>query len=262
MKTFKKNMEVIINTVDTEKLPGYKRLITEEYWKISDDQFPQVVEDVLVNVKEGNIELVDMVKLFIYFSYFVKKDLINYNIKTIKTIFFEGMNVASLKCKYYPNAKEELDEVVANREDDDINEILKHFYSINNMLKDKMYKEQAEDILKCIPMKMDNFYEKFDKQAMNIPIFKYYDPHQLFQRISCASNEDIVQIKEKLMERAKKYKSELKSEITNFKKLKEIIDEYVKEKNINIKMIMLDEFAKQLDEIIKIYSESKEEILN
>lgn len=41
MKIFKKNMEVIRNTIDTDKLPGYKRLITEEYWKISDDQFPR-----------------------------------------------------------------------------------------------------------------------------------------------------------------------------------------------------------------------------
>ena len=39
MKVFKRDMEAIINTVDTDKLPGYKRLLTEEYWKISDDQF-------------------------------------------------------------------------------------------------------------------------------------------------------------------------------------------------------------------------------
>ena len=38
MKTFKNDMEMIIQTIDTEKLPGYKRLLTEEYWKISDDQ--------------------------------------------------------------------------------------------------------------------------------------------------------------------------------------------------------------------------------
>ena len=40
--------------------------------------------------------------------------------------------------------------------------------------------------------------EKFDKECMEIPIFKYFDSFQLFQRISCASNEDIVLIKEKL----------------------------------------------------------------
>ena len=41
MKTFKKDMEVIINTVDKEKLPSYKRLLTEEYWKIPDEQLFQ-----------------------------------------------------------------------------------------------------------------------------------------------------------------------------------------------------------------------------
>src|SRR5699024_5775565 len=35
-RKFKEDMEDIINTVDTEKLPGYKRLLTEEFWKISD----------------------------------------------------------------------------------------------------------------------------------------------------------------------------------------------------------------------------------
>lgn len=67
-------METIINTIDTEKLPGYKRLLTEEYWKISDDQFPGVIEEVIEDVKEGNVKLLDTVKLFIYFTYFVKKD--------------------------------------------------------------------------------------------------------------------------------------------------------------------------------------------
>ena len=251
MKTFKKNMEVIINTIDTEKLPGYKRLITEEYWKISDDQFPGVVEDVLASVKKGEIELIDMVKLFIYFSYFVEKKLIEYAIKTIKNIFFEGMNIASLKGTYYPNAKEELDEILEEKQNSNILEIVNHFHSINEMLRDKMYKEQAEDLFKCIPMKMDNFYEKFDREAMNKPVFKYYDMHQMFQRISCASNEDIVQIKEKLTERAKKNKEVVKLEIPNLISLKQIINEYIKGKAINIKIVMLEEFAKQLDEIIK-----------
>ena len=34
MKLFKENMDTIRNTVDTENLPSYKRLLTEEYWKI------------------------------------------------------------------------------------------------------------------------------------------------------------------------------------------------------------------------------------
>src|SRR5699024_10891445 len=94
MKIFKKDMETIRNTIDTENLPGYKRLLTEEYWKISDDEFENVIESIIEDVKEGTIELVDMVKLYAYFSYFSKKHLIKYDIKTLKSLFFNGMNLS------------------------------------------------------------------------------------------------------------------------------------------------------------------------
>ena len=47
MKTFKANMEVIGKTVDVAKIKGYKRLLTEEYWKIADDEFENVIEEIL-----------------------------------------------------------------------------------------------------------------------------------------------------------------------------------------------------------------------
>lgn len=74
MKVFKQDMETIINTVDTDKLPAYKRLLTEEYWKISDDQFENVINEIMEDVKSGKIELIDIVKIFAYFDYFIKKD--------------------------------------------------------------------------------------------------------------------------------------------------------------------------------------------
>ena len=117
-----------------------------------------------------------------------------------------------------------------------------------------MYTEKANDVLKAIPMKMETFYEKFDNECMEIPILKYYDPHQLFQRISCASNEDIMGIKEKLLERARKYTKELKPELKNLKKLKEIIEQYLKGKEITIKTVMLVELQKDLETIIELLS--------
>ena len=76
-------------------------------------------------------------------------------------------------------------------------------------------------------MKMELFYDKFDKECMKVPIFKYYDVFQMFQRISCASNEDIVTIKEKLLDRAKKHGEELQDELSNLKKLKQVMDDYI-----------------------------------
>ena len=130
---------------------------------------------------------------------------------------------------------------------------MKHFNNLNNQLLEKMYKEKAEAIFKCIPMKMENFYEKFDRECMNVPILKYYDMYQLFQRISCASNEDIVLIKEKLINRADKYTKEIEPEMPNIKLLKQIIDEYLKDKDQSIKIVMLNDFSNSLGYILDKY---------
>ena len=250
MKLFKENMETIRNTVDTENLPAYKRLLTEEYWKISDDEFEAVIEEILGDVKEGKIRLIDMVKIFAYFSHFSRKGLIEYDLKTLKSIFFNGMNIASLSSEYCSNIEEELGKIAIEEVKEDMEEILKHFHKLNDQLLDKMYKEKAEEIMKCIPMKMEQFYEKFDKECMEIPIFKYYDPFQLFQRISCASNEDIVLIKEKLLDRAAQYPKKIGPEMKNIKQLKQVIDDYLKGKEPTIKIVMLKEFSQSLGYIL------------
>jgi len=108
-------------------------------------------------------------------------------------------------------------------------------------------------------MKMEMFYDRFDKECMTVPIFKYYDSFQTFQRISCASNEDIVTIKEKLVDRAKRAHKELESETVNLKKLKQIMDDYIEGKLPSIKIVLLQDFSNELGNILKSYDTEKRE---
>ena len=250
MKLFKQDMETIRNTVDINNLPGYKRLLTEEYWKISDDEFGDVINSALEDVKEGNIELIDIVKIYAYFSYFSKKGLIKEDLKVLKVIFFNGMNIASLKSNYCDNVDEELSKIAIDEWQEDMDDILKHFNNLNSQLLDKMYKERAEEVFKCIPMRMEQFYEMFDRQCMDVPIFKYYDPFQLFQRISCASNEDIVLIKEKLINRADKYPKQVEAESKNLKQFKQVLDNYLEGKDTSIKIVTLKDFSNAIEYIL------------
>ena len=254
MKVFKQDMEAIINTVDTDKLPAYKRLLTEEYWKISDDQFNGVILEIIEDVKAGKIELINVVKLFAYFAHFVRKGLIDYDMKTIKSVFLNGMNICSLNSTYCPNVEEELASLAIEEDrTDDMEEILKYFNSINEKLKERMYKEKAEEIFKYIPMKMEQFYDRFDKECMKVPIFRYYDVFQMFQRISCASNEDILTIKEKLLDRAKRNGEKLQEELPNLKKLKQVMDDYIDGKEPTIKLVILQDFTNELGNILREY---------
>ena len=258
MKTFKKDMEDIINTVDTDKLPGYKRLLTEEYWKISDDQFPNVISEVLESVKKGEIQLIDLIKIYTYFVYFVKKGLVDYDMQTINSVFLNGMNVSSITSEYCEDAEEEIKQMSFDENMPEMQEILNRFRDLNNQLKDKMYRVKADTIFKNIPMKMEKFYDLFDKECMDIPIFKYSDPYQIFQRISCASNEDIVTIKEKILDRAKRNAKILLPELNNMYKLKQVVDDYISGKAPNIKVVMLQDFSEALKEIIEKYNKEKE----
>ena len=254
MKALKKDMEAIINTIDTEKLPGYKRLLTEEYWKISDEQFPGIIEEVLEDVKKGKLKLIEITKLFAYYSYFIKRGLVEKDIKEVKQIFMNGMDIAYKTSVYCDNVEEELSRIgIDNTSSQEMEEILNYFTVLNSKLEEKMYKEKADDIFKCIPIKMELFYDRFDNECMEFPIFKYYDAYRMFQRITCASNEDIVRIKEVLIDRAKKNTDKLKEEYNFMKQLKKALEDYCRGKDTNIKIVMLKEFYRDLGIVIDLY---------
>ena len=164
------------------------------------------------------------------------------------------MNISSLTSNYCKNVEEELDKVAVLEHDEDMEEILRHFNQLNAKLKEKMLIQKADEIFKCIPMKMDVFYDRFDKECMKEPIFKFYDPFQIFQRLSCASNEDIMTIKEKLLNRVNLYKEKIEPEMENLMKVKQIIDDYTESKENSIKMVMLKDFSKGLEIILDKYN--------
>ena len=262
MKLFKEELEAVNASPKTKKVPSYKKILVEEYWKLPDEQFTKIVEETLEEVQKGEIELIDVVKLFEYLVYFSKSGLIRNDVPTLKTVFLNGMNLSSLHSKYCPNVDEELGKVIIRDEEkylnEDLTDVMVRFDELNNQLLEKEYREKADEIFKYIPMKMEQFYERFDKECNNIPILKYYDPFQVFQRISCASNEDIVAIKEKIVKRAKDNPKVLKEELLNLSKLKRLMDEYINGKDITIKVVLMKEFSRELGEIVEISSEDEE----
>lgn len=251
MKIFKKDMEEVEAVSKVRKnIPAYKQLLTEEYWKIPDDKFFDISNEALEDIKAGNVELIDIVKLFSYFVYFSKNNLISYDVKTLKSMFLNGMNLSTLHSSYCDNVNEELDKVAIKDYSEEMNDIIRQFNVFNDKLLEKYMKEKADEVFKNIPMKMDKFYEEFDKECMDVPIFKYYDAYQIFQRISCTANEDTVIIKERMVKRAKENPELISEEYPNLKMLKQLIDDYVKGKETTIKIVILKDFSKELETIL------------
>ena len=178
MKLLKNDMAEIQNTGENRNVPAYKRLLTEEYWKIPDEEFLKVINDIIKEIKSGKVELIELVKLYSYFSYFSSKKLIPYESETIKKIFEDSMDLVAQKSEYYEIKKDEFTEFALVQNQKDMQKILNKFYEINESLKEKAFGKKAEEIFKCIPMKMEQFYDRFDKECMEIPIFRYYEPRK------------------------------------------------------------------------------------
>ncbi len=251
MKLFKKDMEESeLSSGGEKEMPAYKKILVEEYWKIPDEKFFEVVYEALEDVKKGNLQLIEIAKLFVYYIYFYNNNLISYDLKTLKEDFITGMNLAVTHSRYFPNVREELEKISIYNNSDDINDVVSSFNQLNDELLEKEYEIKAEEIFKNIPMKMEQFYERFDNECMDVPIFKYYDPYQILQRISCATNEDIVIIKERMIKRAKQHPDILKEEMKNMNSLKRMITDYLKGKDTTIKTVIMKGFVKDLDQII------------
>lgn len=251
MKLFKKDMEEAeLSSGGEKEMPAYKKILVEEYWKIPDEKFFDVIYEALEDVKKGRLQLIEIAKLFVYYIYFYNNNLISYDLKTLKEDFITGMNIAVTHSRYFPNVREELEKISIYNNSDDINDVVSSFNQLNDELLEKEYEIKAEEIFKNIPMKMEQFYERFDAECMDIPIFKYYDPYQILQRISCATNEDIVIIKERMIQRAKQHPDILKEEMKNMNSLRRMITDYLKGKDTTIKTVIMKGFAKDLDQII------------
>ena len=251
MKLFKEDMEAAEKTFSGEReIPAYKRILTEEYWKIPDDKFFNIVYEALDDVKSGNLELLDIVKLYVYYVYFMKNNLITYEIKTLKEDFITGMKLSVVHSRYVEDINQELEKISIFSLTDDLNDVIDEFNKLNMQLLEQDYKMKADEIFKLIPMKMEKFYERFDKECMEVPIFKYYDPYQMFQRISCAPNEDIVIIKDRLLKRAKLHPEIAEQEAKSMKGFKQMIDDYLKGKDVTIKTVILKGFSKDISNIL------------
>ena len=179
----------------------------------------------------------------------------------IKDRFLKGMDKSILKSKYCRNVKDELSNLgieLSNELRLSMGEIVVRFTKLNDMIYEAEMKALSENVFKNIPMKMELFYDLFEKECMDIPIFKYYEPLQMFQRITNASNEDIITIGDKLIERAIKNKEILYCENEFMEKLVILLNTSIANKRNKIKTVMIESFIQRINEIIEINKKMKE----
>ena len=249
MKIFRDDMEAIVSQETKGHISSYKRLLTEEYWKIEDNEFNQVITETLEDVKAGKLQLVEYLKLYVIFNFFIQKGLMDIDMEFLKLTFINGMNMAAATSKYCSNAESYLEGLDIEMDDENIGYIYEHFNNLNLQTKEKEYIDVAKEFFEMIPDKVDRLAEVFAEKHLDVPIMKYYNMNTLFERILLLNNEDVVLFKDLIIARYNKI-TDLENEERNIRLLKQTMEEYIRGKIPTIKVVLLEDFIRALDKIL------------
>ena len=249
MKIFRDDMEAIVSQETKGYISSYKRLLTEEYWKIEDNEFNQVITETLEDVKAGKLQLVEYLKLYVIFNFFIQKGLMDIDMEFLKLTFINGMNMAAATSKYCSNAESYLEGLDIEMDDENIGYIYEHFNNLNLQTKEKEYIDVAKEFFEMIPDKVDRLAEVFAEKHLDVPIMKYYNMNTLFERILLLNNEDVVLLKDLIIARYDKI-TDLENEERNIRLLKQTMEEYIRGKIPTIKVVLLEDFIRALDKIL------------
>ena len=249
MRTFKDDMETIVAQENREQMPSYKRLLTEDYWKIADSEFNKVITETLEDVKAGKLQLAEYFKLYVIFNFFIQKNLIDIDSEYLKLTFVNGMNLAAATSKYCKDIDAYMSGTNLIDMDDNITYMLEHFNNLNLQTKEKEYIEISKEMFEMVPDKMDKLSDIFAEEHLDVPIMKYYNMNTLFERILLLENEDVVLLKDLITARYEKVK-DIENEERNIRLLKQTMEEYIRGKVPTIKVILMQDFIKTLDMIL------------
>ena len=249
MKIFRDDLENIVSEESKGKLPSYKRLLTEDYWKIEDSDFNTVITETLEDIKAGKLQLAEYLKLYVIFNFFIQKGLLDIDQEYLKLTFINGMNVAAANSKYCKNIDGYLDGLNIEESDDNIQYIFEHFNNLNLQTKEKEYIDISKELFEMIPDKMERLSEVFAEKHIDIPIMKYYNMNTLFERMLLLENEDLVLLKDLFIARYEKV-PDIENEDRNIRLLKQTMEEHMRGKVPTIKLVLIEEFIKVLDKIL------------
>ncbi len=249
MKIFRDDMESIASDESRGHMPSYKRLLTEDYWKIEDNEFQQVVAETLDDVKSGKLQLVEYLKLYVILNFFVQKGLYDIDMEFLKLTFVNGMNAAAATSKYCDNVENYLSGIEIEKDDENIEYIYEHFNNLNLQTKEKEYINISKEFFEMIPDKIERLSEVFSEKHLDVPIMKYYNMNTLFERMMMLNNEDVVLFKDLMVARYDKV-ADIENEERNLRLLKQTMEEFIRGKVPTIKIVLLEDFIKALDKIL------------
>ena len=256
-KIFKENMDEATNSYKDSKEDQnkkYTKLLTGDYWKLSDFDFDILWKQAIEEVKLGQVEFSEHVKLFAIFKYLISIELINYPITELKQNFILGMQLSAAdnleKIESNNNKFTDID-TNYDTDDRDIWEIKEEYLETKESAIEELAYKKAGELFKCLPNDLPEFYRQIMGDYKNLPVFSKYDMDSLYEKLLLTPNYDLYNIINMVQVRYKDNKNLLEKDAKNLRKLCDIIRKNKVSKEKTIKFALLDNLATNIEKILK-----------
>jgi hypothetical protein len=253
-KIYRENMNYATNTYNISrenKIKYYTKILNGEYWKYSDFDFDILWQQVIDEIKFGNVDFKEHVKLFAIFKYLIDTGLIKYPLSELKHTFELGMQISATK-----NISELFDSEIDinidyDIEDKEIKDMKERYMEVKNKAIQEIASKNASDLFKMLPNNITEFYKKIVGEFSKIPVFSKYDMDDLYSKLELTPNYDLYNIINMMTERYKNNENLFREDYKNLKKLCEIIHKNKVDKDKSIKQALLENLAYAIEKISK-----------
>ena len=226
----------------------YMTILNGEYWKLSDFDFDTLSKEVLDELKSGEVDFKEHVKLFCIYKYLINSGLVDITIAELKREYKLGMQISATKCQNIDSIENDTN-FDYNDDDKDIEWAINQYNKVKEKAINEKAAENAADLFKNLPNNIQDFYKDIVGKYQNLPIFSKYDMDDLYSKLKLTPNYDLYNIINMFQIRYKDKKELFKTDFENLKKLCDIIDKNKVSKDKTIKQALLENISNTLKQI-------------
>jgi len=257
-EVFEQEMNDIVSKSD-DSIPNHERFLRGDIWDFSDEEFFEVEKQTYEKLVNGEVHFVLYLRAFTLYRYLIEKGLVQKEVRDVKNELMLGLDLAAKKAEYYEKMDSFFIGTEIKPDDHDLKEIKDKLIEINRALKHKKEEKEVQELMETMTSNFQKFLMNMQDKYFYLPVFSYYNVNELFEKILSLSNSDKLSLVQLLENRYRLSGGDVKLylDLDNLKLLRDKIDEYVSEKKITPKIVLL----KELSETILKISATLEELV-
>lgn len=246
-RLFKQDMDSAVIKKEEIKEKQYMKMLTGTYWKLSDLDYEILADQVFYDIKAGEIQSKEYVKLFVVYKDLLDVGLLNMSYEEMRERFILGFKIALTKEQFTEKIK--MIKVISKDE-----KVLR-FTTETNRLRIRAYYEQLREKISKLfdkfPSKTDEFYKEVIEEFNDVAILKNYEMELLYNKLINTQNYDLYNFITLISTRYENRRGLLRQDKSGLKRLGVVIEKRLDDKNPTIKTALLTKLKEMAERLIE-----------